>query len=103
MFVDEVAVFLNNLFYFFRLCSFSTPEDCGPESVEGSGACEVPFQPPEITQLYGVTARLEPLFQEAQKRLTSGKNFVLNFFFFMCVHGSAEVLSLFFVSERGCL
>lgn len=73
MFV-ELAVFLNKLFYFFRLCSFSTPEDCGPEkeSVEGSGACEVPYQPPEITQLYGVTARLEPLFQDAKKKLTSG-------------------------------
>ncbi|XP_051760089.1 eukaryotic translation initiation factor 2D-like isoform X1 [Ctenopharyngodon idella] len=53
-----------------ELCSFSTPEDCGPEkeSVEGSGACEVPYQPPEITQLYGVTARLEPLFQDAKKK-----------------------------------
>lgn len=69
----EVAVFLNNMFYFYRLCSFSTPEDCVPEKEsEGCGACEVPYQPPEITQLYGVTARLEPLFQDAQKKLTSG-------------------------------
>ncbi|XP_067269364.1 eukaryotic translation initiation factor 2D [Pseudorasbora parva] len=53
-----------------ELCSFRTPKDCGPEkeSVEGGRACEVQYQPPEITQLYGVTARLEPLFQDAKKR-----------------------------------
>ncbi|XDV48645.1 hypothetical protein PO909_018032 [Leuciscus waleckii] len=53
-----------------ELCSFRTPKDCGPEkeSVEGGGVCEVPYQTPEITQLYGVTARLEPLFQDARKR-----------------------------------
>lgn len=51
-----------------ELSSFSTPEDCGQESVEEGGACEVSFQPPEITPLYGVTARLEPLFQDARKR-----------------------------------
>lgn len=51
-----------------ELSSFRTPEDCGQESVEEGGACEVSFQPPEITPLYGVTARLEPLFQDARKR-----------------------------------
>lgn len=53
-----------------ELCSFSIPEDCGQEkdSVEEGQACEVPFQPPEITPLYGVTAHLEPLFQDARKK-----------------------------------
>ncbi|XP_056585734.1 eukaryotic translation initiation factor 2D isoform X2 [Triplophysa dalaica] len=53
-----------------ELYSFSIPEDCGQEkeSMEEGGACEVPFQPPEITPLYGVTAHLEPLFQDAKKR-----------------------------------
>uniref|UniRef100_A0A8C2KI04 Eukaryotic translation initiation factor 2D n=1 Tax=Cyprinus carpio TaxID=7962 RepID=A0A8C2KI04_CYPCA len=52
------------------LCSFSVPEDFEPEikSEEGSGASEVLYQPPEITPLYGVTARLEPLFQDAHKK-----------------------------------
>uniref|UniRef100_A0A673LRW8 Eukaryotic translation initiation factor 2D n=1 Tax=Sinocyclocheilus rhinocerous TaxID=307959 RepID=A0A673LRW8_9TELE len=52
------------------LCSFSIPEDFEPEkkSEEGSGASEVLYQHPEITPLYGVTARLEPLFQDAQKK-----------------------------------
>lgn len=51
-----------------ELCSFSIPDDFEPESEEGGGASEVPYQPPEITPLYGVTARLEPLFQDAQKK-----------------------------------
>ncbi|XP_051965004.1 eukaryotic translation initiation factor 2D [Xyrauchen texanus] len=53
-----------------KLSSFRTPEDFGLEndSVEGCGTFEVSYQPPEITPLYGVTARLEPLFQDAQKR-----------------------------------
>ncbi|XP_058641871.1 eukaryotic translation initiation factor 2D isoform X2 [Onychostoma macrolepis] len=53
-----------------ELYSFSIPEDFEPEkeSEEGGGASEVPYQPPEITPLYGVTARLEPLFQDAQKK-----------------------------------
>lgn len=72
--------FLNNLHYFFRLCSFSVPEDFEPEikSEEGSGASEVLYQPPEITPLYGVTARLEPLFQDAHKKLMSGIFFFLS-------------------------
>uniref|UniRef100_A0A8C1RVF2 Eukaryotic translation initiation factor 2D n=1 Tax=Cyprinus carpio TaxID=7962 RepID=A0A8C1RVF2_CYPCA len=65
------------------LCSFSVPEDFEPEikSEEGSGASEVLYQPPEITPLYGVTARLEPLFQDAHKKLMSG----IFFFFFKCI------------------
>ncbi|KAI2661427.1 Eukaryotic translation initiation factor 2D [Labeo rohita] len=53
-----------------ELCSFSIPEDFEPEKKpeEESGASEVLYQPPEITTLYGVTARLEPLFQDAQKK-----------------------------------
>uniref|UniRef100_A0A8C1YDQ3 Eukaryotic translation initiation factor 2D n=1 Tax=Cyprinus carpio TaxID=7962 RepID=A0A8C1YDQ3_CYPCA len=69
------------------LCSFSVPEDFEPEikSEEGSGASEVLYQPPEITPLYGVTARLEPLFQDAHKKLMSG----IFFFFFKCIIESA--------------
>ncbi|TRY65340.1 hypothetical protein DNTS_017860 [Danionella cerebrum] len=53
-----------------ELCSFRIPEDCGPEkeAVEDSAVIEVPYQPPEITALYGVTARLEPLFLDSQKK-----------------------------------
>lgn len=53
-----------------ELCSFSIPEDCAPEKEfeEGDDACEVEYQPPEITPLYGVTARLELLFQDAHKK-----------------------------------
>ncbi|KAL1269467.1 hypothetical protein QQF64_031756 [Cirrhinus molitorella] len=53
-----------------ELLSFSIPEDFEPEKKpeEESGASEVQYQPPEITPLYGVSARLEPLFQDAQKK-----------------------------------
>ncbi|XP_043102065.1 eukaryotic translation initiation factor 2D [Puntigrus tetrazona] len=53
-----------------ELCSFRIPADFEPEkeSEEEGGSSEVPYQPPEITPLYGVTARLEPLFQDAQKK-----------------------------------
>lgn len=53
-----------------ELCFFKIPEDCALEKEfeEGDGACEVEYQPPEITPLYGVTARLEPLFQDAHKK-----------------------------------
>ncbi|XP_016118202.1 eukaryotic translation initiation factor 2D, partial [Sinocyclocheilus grahami] len=62
--------FLRNHMVSCWLCSFSIPEDFEPEkkSEEGSGASEVLYQHPEITPLYGVTARLEPLFQDAQKK-----------------------------------
>ncbi|XP_073675194.1 eukaryotic translation initiation factor 2D [Garra rufa] len=52
------------------LCSFNIPEDFEPEKKpeEESEASEVQYQPPEITTLYGVTARLEPLFQDAKKK-----------------------------------
>ncbi|XP_063065166.1 eukaryotic translation initiation factor 2D [Engraulis encrasicolus] len=58
-----------------ELRSFVAPEDGG--SVDGpnegggggvGGGCEVPYHPPEITAMYMVTARLEPLFTDAQKR-----------------------------------
>ncbi|XP_036434949.1 eukaryotic translation initiation factor 2D [Colossoma macropomum] len=53
-----------------ELCSFCVPDDWEPpeESVEEGENCEVSYQPPEITPLYGITARLEPLFHEAQKK-----------------------------------
>ncbi|KAL7884271.1 hypothetical protein AOLI_G00070410 [Acnodon oligacanthus] len=53
-----------------ELCSFCVPGDWEPpeECVEEGENCEVSYQPPEITPLYGVTARLEPLFQEVQKK-----------------------------------
>ncbi|TSL97322.1 Eukaryotic translation initiation factor 2D [Bagarius yarrelli] len=49
-----------------ELCSFCVPEDWEPP--EESESCEVVYKPPEITLLHGVTARLEPLFQDAQKK-----------------------------------
>ncbi|XP_041701092.2 eukaryotic translation initiation factor 2D [Coregonus clupeaformis] len=53
------------------LRSFRTPEDPGIEEapVEVGGAeGEKPYHPPEITTLYMVSSRLEPLFQDAKKR-----------------------------------
>ncbi|GAA6106850.1 eukaryotic translation initiation factor 2D [Tachysurus ichikawai] len=40
------------------------PEECG----EDRENCEEVYKPPEITLLYGVTTRLEPLFQDVQKK-----------------------------------
>lgn len=53
-----------------ELCSFCIPEDWEPpdECAEDRESCEEVYKPPEITPLYGVTARLEPLFQDAQKK-----------------------------------
>uniref|UniRef100_A0A4W5N6S1 Eukaryotic translation initiation factor 2D n=1 Tax=Hucho hucho TaxID=62062 RepID=A0A4W5N6S1_9TELE len=54
-----------------ELRSFRTPTDPGIEeaSVEVGGAeGEKPYHPPEITTLYSVSSRLEPLFQDAKKR-----------------------------------
>ncbi|KAM9429588.1 eukaryotic translation initiation factor 2D [Salvelinus alpinus] len=54
-----------------ELRSFRTPKDPGIEeaSVEVEGAeGEKPYHPPEITTLYSVSSRLEPLFQDAKKR-----------------------------------
>uniref|UniRef100_A0AAY5EY37 Eukaryotic translation initiation factor 2D n=1 Tax=Electrophorus electricus TaxID=8005 RepID=A0AAY5EY37_ELEEL len=56
-----------------ELCSFCIPEDWEPpeEAVEGDGSSELPYQPPVITPLYGVTSRLEPLFQDAHRNYVS--------------------------------
>ncbi|XP_066500354.1 eukaryotic translation initiation factor 2D isoform X1 [Hoplias malabaricus] len=53
-----------------ELRSFRVPDDWEPpeNSVDEGESCEVTYQPPEITHLYGVTARLEPLFLDAQKK-----------------------------------
>ncbi|XP_026780886.3 eukaryotic translation initiation factor 2D [Pangasianodon hypophthalmus] len=53
-----------------ELCSFCVPEDWEPpeECVEDRESCAEVYKPPEITPLYGVTARLEPLFLDAQKK-----------------------------------
>ncbi|XP_062854667.1 eukaryotic translation initiation factor 2D [Trichomycterus rosablanca] len=53
-----------------ELRSFRVPDDweSPEESVKESEGSELSYQPPEITPLYGVTARLEPLFQDAQKK-----------------------------------
>lgn len=54
-----------------ELRSFRTPKDPGIEeaSVEvGRAEGEKPYHPPEITTLYSVSSRLEPLFQDAKKR-----------------------------------
>ncbi|KAL1021547.1 hypothetical protein UPYG_G00014640 [Umbra pygmaea] len=53
-----------------ELRSFCTPEDPGivEDPVDMGGEGEKPYHPPEITTLYSVSARLEPLFQDANKR-----------------------------------
>uniref|UniRef100_A0A8B9GVU3 Eukaryotic translation initiation factor 2D n=1 Tax=Astyanax mexicanus TaxID=7994 RepID=A0A8B9GVU3_ASTMX len=50
--------------------SFCVPEDWEPseESGEQGESCEVVYHPPEITPLYGVTARLQPLFQDTHQK-----------------------------------
>ncbi|XP_048873255.1 eukaryotic translation initiation factor 2D isoform X3 [Brienomyrus brachyistius] len=53
-----------------ELRSFCLPEEGMPEDVPArdGGHSDVPYHPPEITLLYTVTARLEPLFHESQKK-----------------------------------
>ncbi|XP_023278572.1 eukaryotic translation initiation factor 2D [Seriola lalandi dorsalis] len=49
---------------------FNVLEETGGEAapVQDGGEGETPYHPPEITTLYSVSARLEPLFLEANKR-----------------------------------
>uniref|UniRef100_A0A8C4F2M3 Eukaryotic translation initiation factor 2D n=1 Tax=Dicentrarchus labrax TaxID=13489 RepID=A0A8C4F2M3_DICLA len=49
---------------------FSVPEETDVEAaqVQDGGEGETPYHPPEITTLYSVSARLEPLFLDANKR-----------------------------------
>ncbi|XP_019123305.1 eukaryotic translation initiation factor 2D [Larimichthys crocea] len=49
---------------------FNVPEETDVEAVpvQDRGEGETPYHPPEITTLYSVSARLEPLFLEANKR-----------------------------------
>uniref|UniRef100_A0A672HWF4 Eukaryotic translation initiation factor 2D n=1 Tax=Salarias fasciatus TaxID=181472 RepID=A0A672HWF4_SALFA len=53
-----------------ELRSFSPPEEKDVEAspVQDGGRGDVPYHPPEITTLYSVSARLEPLFLDANKR-----------------------------------
>ncbi|KAM4737281.1 eukaryotic translation initiation factor 2D [Anableps anableps] len=52
-----------------QLRSFSVPQEAGVEEmVVQGGREEAPYHPPEITTLYSVSARLEPLFLDANKR-----------------------------------
>ncbi|XP_036961458.1 eukaryotic translation initiation factor 2D isoform X2 [Acanthopagrus latus] len=52
------------------LRSFSAPEGIDDEAapMQDGGEGEAPYYPPEITTLYSVSARLGPLFLEANKR-----------------------------------
>lgn len=53
----------------YRLRSFNVPEtDVEAASVQDGDGDESPYHPPEITTLYSVSARLEPLFVDANKR-----------------------------------
>ncbi|KAG9339713.1 hypothetical protein JZ751_023360 [Albula glossodonta] len=62
-----------------ELRSFSPPEDVAKEEglAESNEESDRPYQPPEITTLYSVSARLQSLFEDAQKRkgavLSSGE------------------------------
>ncbi|KAI3357610.1 hypothetical protein L3Q82_016022, partial [Scortum barcoo] len=53
-----------------ELRSFIIPEETHVEvtPVQDRGQGETPYHPPEITTLYSVSARLEPLFLDANKR-----------------------------------
>lgn len=53
-----------------ELRSFIVPEETHVEAapVQDRGEGETPYHPPEITTLYSVSARLEPLFLDANKR-----------------------------------
>uniref|UniRef100_A0A667XWW0 Eukaryotic translation initiation factor 2D n=1 Tax=Myripristis murdjan TaxID=586833 RepID=A0A667XWW0_9TELE len=53
-----------------ELRSFHTPEEAGGEAApaQDGGEGEKPYHPPEITTLYSVSARLEPLFLDTNKR-----------------------------------
>lgn len=53
-----------------ELRSFNVPEETDVEAatVQEGGEGETPYHPPEITTLYSVSARLEPLFMDANKR-----------------------------------
>ncbi|MED6241137.1 hypothetical protein ATANTOWER_031751 [Ataeniobius toweri] len=53
-----------------QLRSFSVPEEAGVENkvLQGRGEGEAPYHPPEITTLYSVSSRLEPLFLDTNKR-----------------------------------
>ncbi|XP_071370898.1 eukaryotic translation initiation factor 2D isoform X2 [Centroberyx affinis] len=53
-----------------ELRSFHAPEEADGEAapVQDGGEAEKPYHPPEITTLYSVSARLEPLFLDANKR-----------------------------------
>ncbi|XP_078111393.1 eukaryotic translation initiation factor 2D [Sander vitreus] len=53
-----------------ELRSIKVPEETDVEAtpVQDGGVGEPPYHPPEITTLYSVSARLEPLFLDAKKR-----------------------------------
>lgn len=55
---------------FCRLRSFSVPEEADAESsaLQDEADREASYHPPEITTLYSVSARVEPLFLDANKR-----------------------------------
>uniref|UniRef100_A0A4W6EJ44 Eukaryotic translation initiation factor 2D n=1 Tax=Lates calcarifer TaxID=8187 RepID=A0A4W6EJ44_LATCA len=56
-----------------ELRSFSVPEEMDSEAapVQDEGEGQTPYHPPEITTLYSVSARLEPLFLDANKSTSS--------------------------------
>ncbi|XP_061837529.1 eukaryotic translation initiation factor 2D isoform X1 [Nerophis lumbriciformis] len=51
-----------------ELRSFCVPEEAEVEAIPLQSGGEEMYHPPEITILYSVSARLEPLFQDAKKR-----------------------------------
>lgn len=53
-----------------ELRSFAAPKETDIEAapVQDAGEGETPYHPPEITTLYSVSARLEPLFVDSNKR-----------------------------------
>ena len=66
--LTSLLLFIASTLY--RLRSFAAPKETDPEAapVQDAGEGETPYHPPEITTLYSVSARLEPLFVDSNKR-----------------------------------
>lgn len=65
------SLYISSILY--RLRSFSVPAetDLAAAPSQDGGDVETPYCPPEITTLYSVSARVEPLFLHANKRCVS--------------------------------
>lgn len=76
-----------------RLRSFIVPAETDVEAapLRGGSDVETPYLPPEITTLYSVSARVEPLFLDANKRCVCVRAYVAS----VEMHGCVQ-------SQRSC-